>query len=74
MAIYGHWIIGIAEVCDKVLLKEMATAVTAVWSSLAWKLYDATFVKLQGDMHAIGLIAQGLNNYCLGAIKNIKNG
>ena len=54
MAIYGRWIIGIAEVCDKVLLKEMATGVTAVWSSLAWKLYDATFVKLQGDMHAIG--------------------
>ena len=74
MAIYGHWIIDIAEVCDKVLLKEMATAVAAVWSSLAWKLYDATFVKLQGDMHAIGWIAQGLNNYCLGAIKNIKNG
>ena len=60
MAIYGHWIIGIVEVCERVLLKEMATVVTAVWSSLAWKLYNATFVKLQGDMHAIGWIAQCL--------------
>ena len=48
MSIYACWIVSIVEAYDKVLLN--GHCLMAVWSSVAWKLCDISFVKLQGNI------------------------
>ena len=49
MAIYGSWIVSILKTCNKVVprvhnrLYWMTIAITAVWSSVAWNLYNITY-------------------------------